>query len=85
MVCHDASCPARTRSTSPGPAASSAAAVRSRRSSATCSRPVSPRPNHFATRARNPAHASLPAACTTAVPPAAANAVNASANTQPPP
>ena len=54
---------------------------RSRRSSATCSRPASPRPNHFATRDRNPVQASVPAACTTAVPPAAASAVNASAST----
>lgn len=84
-VCHEAWWPARTRSTSSGPDASSAAAVRSRRSSVTCSRSVSPRANHFATRARNPAQTSLPAACTTAVPPAAANAVNVSASTPPPP
>ncbi len=85
IASQDASCRICTRSASAVPAADKVAAVWSKRSSSAYSRRRSPRPNHVATRCRKPAQASVPAACTTALPPAAANAAITSASTPPSP
>lgn len=66
---HGASLPPR-RLEAPGVRTST---VRSRRWSSACSRAVPPRPKRRETRWRSPFHASVPAAWTTAAPPAAAN------------
>src|SRR5690606_24551727 len=72
-ACHSRAC--RPPASASSDARSSA--VRSRSGSTSSSPPARPR-NILATPPRTPSHASVPAACTTAVPPAAARAISVS-------